>query len=236
MEEEKKVKKTSTPKKKTSSTAAKKTTTTKKSSAKKKTTSKSKVSTSKNKTTTNKGTKTTTKSSTAKKKETPKAVKSKTKKEDNLNEIKTSESKVNKDVKLEKVEEPKEEVYGEGEPELLTDLFTKDFSKKVKSHLHDDEMADDFLKEFKPNYVKTVFCSIFWALVITLVIIWGWDLTMSLTENEPQFCLAKIIYEYDDGIVSECNGFGYNVYHYERGKEDKYIFRPFFIKYEIEKE
>ena len=97
-------------------------------------------------------------------------------------------------------------------------------------------MADDFLKEFKPNYVKIVFCSIFWALLITLVIIWGWDLTMTLTENEPQFCLAKTIYEYEDGTISECNGFGYNVYHNERGKEDKYIFRPFFIKYEIEKE
>ena len=109
-------------------------------------------------------------------------------------------------------------------------------SDKVKENLTDNEMADDFLKEFKPNYVKIVLCSIFWAIVISLGIIWGSDLVMSLTGNEPQFCLAKTIYEYEDGAISECKGFGYNVYHYERGKEDKYIFRPFFIKYEIEKE
>lgn len=96
-------------------------------------------------------------------------------------------------------------------------------------------MADDFVKEFAPNYFKIAISSIIWAIIIIIIAIWSIDIYRIVNHEDPKLCLSKTIYEYDDGTITECNGLGYNIYHYERDKEDKYIFRPFFIKYDVEK-
>lgn len=111
--------------------------------------------------------------------------------------------------------------------EEIAEILEEEIEEKENNEEEMEQFED--VKE-KRHIFRTLFNIIFWLVVAIMAVTWIMDYMKARDNKEPQFCLSKKTYEFEDGTVDECLGLGYKVYKYNRtsmatGSE----FVPFFV-------